>query len=92
MVYISVGFGLGKVIEPIPLSPEILEKAGFRLDVYRYMHPLTNTILVLKHNMLVQSMGTGYDDIPEDIPHIKYLHQLQNLIFALCGEELNITL
>lgn len=27
-----------------------------------------------------------------DLPHVKYLHQLQNLYFALRGEELNVEL
>lgn len=70
--------------EPIPLTPQILEKCWFRLHkdlVYIYKHHARIRItkqleLLLDGNLWVE---------------LKYLHQLQNLYFALTGEELNYT-
>lgn len=89
--------------EPIPLTPEILEKCGFvdpsengwgcRLSInsadelcwYRQDGPEWgghgNTVRY-------QSKGSGFT---RDF-NVKYLHQLQNLYFALAGEELTVNL
>lgn len=92
----GIGFSgnLLSTINPIPLTPEILEQCGFRNDHGEgskwWMRP------DLKH-----SFGLG--DYNEDFSEltfskhplntkIKYLHQLQNLYFALVGKELEITL
>jgi hypothetical protein len=78
---------------PIPLTPEILEKCGFTLkklgynDCYRKPFK-TATFLLYAHS------GRYYFTCFE-VNHeteIKCLHQLQNLYYALTGEELNIPL
>lgn len=67
--------------EPIPLTPEILEKCGFEKGEKGFW--FTGGIEYnLEKNLLE---GFGYC-------LIEYLHQLQNLYFALTGEELQITL
>jgi hypothetical protein len=70
---------------PIPLTPEILEKCGweeyaigyYRLDEF-YIYYDNSGLNVYR-----------FRDYPVTV---KYLHQLQNLYFALTGTELNITL
>jgi hypothetical protein len=86
--------------KPIPLTPEILEKCGFKTDIYL---ELANDDFALIYRREVKDKkwgdclvfeGNGGYDYPGDIPlwHIKYLHQLQNLYYALAGEELEIEL
>lgn len=81
-------------IEPIPLTPEILEKAGFvkvpkREGIYR------RGLIQLYH------VGVGgtlcyIEYSPEEYCYlhvvIRYVHQLQNLIFTLTSSELPINL
>ena len=81
-------------IEPIPLTEEWLLKFGFEkhhqsfydktlcVQEVEYLwfyniYPLENSIIPLV-NMSAQATGH----------YIKYVHQLQNLYFALTGEEL----
>jgi hypothetical protein len=71
-------------IEGVVLTSEILEKCGFVKQngypykfLYGYLR-LRNSVFFFK-----------YHDIEIEI---LYLHQLQNLYFALTGEELNIQL
>ena len=75
----------------IPLTPEILDKAGFDGS--------NRCFSFGAHDYLFRFEGErfyyGYwseDGFVSESPEIKYVHQLQNLIFALCGEELEINL
>jgi hypothetical protein len=67
-------------IEPIPLTEEWLIKFGFERwnDVYNNFYHKLNGVEIENGNIYV---GHGNE--------IKYAHQLQNLYFALTGEELN---
>jgi hypothetical protein len=84
--------------EPIPLTPELLEKCGFE-----------NLTLKLTGdtNLEINPDGDEYDVfirqqdennyLQQDFVFLtkasfKYLHQLQNLYFALTGSELEINL
>lgn len=86
-------------VEPIPLTPEILKKAGLKRDKegwvlsfdFKIYDPLeiggagdyvqsNRNIFTIIHNNSVFPKG------------FKYLHQLQNLYFALTSEELEINL
>lgn len=81
-----------KTISPLPLSPEILEKCGFvkgendRL-VFHFRGffeaaqsiEVPNSVILYCNNRCVSEP-------------IKYLHQLQNLYFALTNQELQIKL
>lgn len=77
-----------KDLVPIPLTEEILLKAGFEKDTGEFY--LYKDITVRK---------TYYSDDfwrfifkQQRIKDIKYLHDLQNTIFALTGEDIKIEL
>lgn len=80
-------------IEPIPLTPEILEKCGFEITG-QTEHP----------NNIWTKYGEESKFELEQIIHfflydnkcfgtqVNYLHQLQNIYFSLTGEELDVKL
>ena len=82
------------LVEPIPLTPEILEKCGwvsiYNFDFgegYQYRHDK------LKAKVTKVADAIGFHIRFTDFTlEYQYLHQLQNLYFALCGEELTINL
>lgn len=87
-------------VQPIPLTPEILESCGFGIKsltngvnyipVPKLPRPL---IIVFVQDHFILSMRQ--DAFPELIDlqaRGSTLHQLQNLYFALTGEELQINL
>ncbi|WP_291096675.1 MULTISPECIES: hypothetical protein [unclassified Empedobacter] len=79
----------GNDFYPIPLTEEILLKIeGIEKDNEWYS--LTN----LHYNSLTKRFYIGNDHVSSghDDAYIEYLHQLQNLYFALTNEELKITL
>jgi hypothetical protein len=97
-------------VDPIPLTPEILEKAGFirtpfeepwlptiaRSGTLEYIPARVHTFFrfVLNGVLLKEAKdcfiwrGNQYRAELK----IKHLHQLQNLYFAVTGEELEITI
>jgi hypothetical protein len=78
-----------EALHPIEIIPEILEKCGFEL--------LSTLPRGLKHWWSAKMQGylvehnDSYKWAGYETP-FKYLHQLQNLYFALIGEELEINL
>ncbi len=78
--------------EPIPLTEEWLVKLGFE-ETYKSQHTqrfdlISNTKFGYNKNLKTDIYYIRW--IGEDFIHIKYVHQLQNLYFALTGEELII--
>jgi len=79
-------------ISPIPLSPEILEKCGIK-DVW-----IKNSWKVVEDVSGGETFGWGMKvrnanyNKEIEFAYFKSLHQLQNLIFALTGTELEIKL
>lgn len=75
-------------VEPIPLTPDLLLKCG--LSDFQFAENFTVRMRSRQHaSMLyIEQYGEG----EECLPHIKYLHQLQNLYFALTGQELTVNL
>lgn len=73
-------------ITAIPLTPEILEKAGFVHDTAWGLFTIKTETgeIILSDDYILQSTDT--------LTKLYFLHQLQNLYFALCGEELEISL
>jgi hypothetical protein len=74
--------------EPIPLTPEILVKAGFRQSISN------EKVWVLKigeNNLMLKNDVAWFYWAGLSYP-FKYLHQLQNLVYAIYGEELAIQL
>ena len=74
-------------LSPIPLSPEILEKAGFRYDGYVWD---TDKVVFGDYKDGVHYCN-GFSIGNKGIK-IEFVHQLQNLYFALTGQELTINL
>jgi len=93
-IFTKGGFLMTNVesIQEIPLSPEILDKCGFVKRPVDWYIPF-NDIEVCWH--IVQGVSVGFDSdintIYQYFKHIKYLHQLQNLMQSL-GHPLNIEL
>lgn len=72
--------------EPIPLTEEILFKAGFVKQGMAYIISVPKKFHVTKWSD-GRFMYDGFLNT-----EIKHVHQLQNLYFALTGEELPINL
>jgi hypothetical protein len=73
-------------IEPIPLTEEWLLRFGFEIKKGKFgneYHLLNFSLYTSKE----QTICFVYDDFLKDI---YYVHQLQNLYFALTGEELTL--
>jgi len=82
------------VIQPIPLTPEILEKAGFTNDGDNYFSFEGYTIWFRPDE---KECNYGWFLLSSDKTEaysaaFDHVHQLQNLYFALTGEELKIEL
>lgn len=79
-----------KQVQPIPLTPEILEKCRFKNIGDVYWISISN----LKCELQFEIYATDYVNVLRGnfcdliLDKIKHLHQLQNLYFCLTGEEL----
>jgi len=82
----------GGYIKGIPLTEEWLEKFGFEEYINFYNGWSCNKFLCVLSGMNHPSVDgcTIYGFNEESICNLKYVHQLQNLYFALTGEELTI--
>ncbi len=85
-------------IHPIPLTPEILEQCGFE-DVSLGKNGLAVRMMINSSDELaywkdegILRYQTRLSGFTRQFAHIKYLHQLQNLYFAMTGEELDGTI
>lgn len=78
-------------IEPIPLTEELLLGCGFeKYGGENLYHNQLNKLEAYKHPMK-DGYGIGLSGC-YTLPHIKHLHQLQNLYFTLTGKELEVKL
>lgn len=84
----------------IPLSPAILEKSGFvddgnvKQSVYVYKDKNLSFSIAesqLEDNEMYISCDNAFSGI-NTVTGVKYLHQIQNIVSALTGQELQITL
>ena len=84
-------------LSPIPLTEEILLKAGFEKKGWQQELKMQ----ISKYNILwwcdlgmsiICEGRSDHDDMVTFDSDCKYVHQLQNLYFALTGEELEIEL
>lgn len=88
----SVGCFSASIINPIPITEEWLDMLGFNpvspiRNVFEYVfNDLLITITLEEFNIEVQKNGRVVR-IPAKC---KYVHQLQNLYFALTGEEVSL--
>ncbi len=84
-----------KLYKPILLTEEWLLKFGFELKDNNLQDELLSTFFYHKNNVVDVEFGEGklyWHDNYTSIYHqdILYVHQLQNLYFALTGKELKI--
>lgn len=84
---------------PIALTPEILEKCGFERDAGGWRVKVSEHLFLYWGEMerIVRMCFLGGEFsypiyLKKPVYHFQYFHQLQNLYFALTGEELTITL
>lgn len=85
-----------KDIKGIPLTPELLGKAGFKMMRNSFMasEVLRASIRIGYHNgnPAECSLFQHGIEFPLSAGQFKYLHSLQNLYWCLTGEELTINL
>ena len=90
-------------ISPIPITAEILVKSGFSesvdlRDTKRYHKRATDFLLDFRESVggvVELYINTRTDHarslfVSTQMPHIKYVHQLQNIHYSLTGTELEI--
>lgn len=81
-------------LEPIPLTPDILEKCGFEeLDgneYYRFFD--LDAVRVYIHRMDNSAFVSYSQSTLDHYTNNLHLHQLQNIIYALTNNELTINL
>lgn len=79
-------------IHPVPLTTELLEKCGFELGTYNNSPCAANKDVFFSfHNKDADLNAVTI--LGHTLPRIftpKHLHQLQNLIYILSGNELNV--
>jgi hypothetical protein len=80
-------------IEPIPLTGEWLIRFGFKEEYHEPEIVFVKSMgygaayyFSLYHNTMFKDIPAGCNEF--HISEIEYVHQLQNLYFALTGEEL----
>lgn len=77
----------------IPITPEWLERLGFDYKEHKDILSLAiddKTIVLAYTNPLEIELCHFYSEETTLLKHIIYVHQIQNLIFALTGQELTI--
>jgi len=82
--YVAKDLAIG-FMEPIPLTEDWLLKFGFEQDGELFH----NQIALYKNGVGGFNYNVNYFE-HENLEEIKHVHQLQNLYFALTGEELTI--
>ena len=77
--------------EPIPLTPEILEKCGFEWSIYHQaFHKIGFVFDLSERHVRGYYLHISRNNSVIICPEILHLHKLQNLIYALTGEELEL--
>ena len=74
-------------IDPIQLTEEWLLKLGFKYSEFEDLYQKGGYDVDIKDNVYCHFYMNEYGDWYKDIDHV---HSLQNLYFALTGEELTI--
>lgn len=91
----DVAFSQRTWCKPIPITEEWLVKFGFRNSINSKYYYIIKETLVVGFNpsgvCIVIDDDNGEELAEMYFNHIKHVHQLQNLYFALTGEELTTT-
>lgn len=85
-------YGFVDDLQPIPLTEGLLLKCGFKKINHIYGYSFFS--MERKKSGANIDIYEAYSAIGGNtsVPHIQFLHQLQNLYFALTGKELKIEL
>jgi hypothetical protein len=83
--------------QPVPLDAEWLERLGFEPDQQGWKIKISEQAFIWRGNFeqVVRFCSSEIDysypiHLVAPVYHLQYVHQLQNLYFALTGEELKI--
>jgi len=76
-------------IDPIPLTEEWLVRFGFDKDGFDWFF-MPKKDHVVQNGYSVNNKENVFEIDELIIPNIQHVHQLQNLYFALTGEELTL--
>lgn len=82
-------------LEAIPITEEMLLKCGFVLRDHKYELDMMKSKLFLRKACFggfywgINSSDCSFCEF-DDVKAIKYVHQLQNFIHSLTGQELNV--
>jgi hypothetical protein len=82
--YIRLIHNGNKNFKPIPLTEEWFVKFGFNKNITSDIYPTFSKQMVNWNDGILYIIGYGF------MNHIQYVHQLQNLYFALTNEELTL--
>lgn len=80
-------------IKPIPLTEEWLLKFGFSMGKHSWFYSLDwgDSVNSFKVAMSISGEGGVVLGINDFNCHVKHVHELQNLFYALTNKELEIT-
>lgn len=86
-----------KMFDPIPINENMLLKCGFEKHAPNGMSMHDISVLLRNENGHIEVYQSIFNEeyivtTTISFPHVRHLHQLQNLYFSLKGEELNIEL
>jgi hypothetical protein len=74
-------------LQPIPITGEWLRRFGFNKEDNWFKYPIVNDWSFI-YWRVTEGCSLSVSKHGFDLSNIKYVHQLQNLIFAFTGEEL----
>lgn len=76
------------MVKPIPLTEEWLERFGFISDPYQDMY--IKCWLKINCDKTRGKLELWVENINSKVVYLEFVHTLQNLYFALTGEELEL--
>ena len=76
--------------QPVELTPDILEAAGFDSENYMFIKDVFDSRIAICYDYGDRQCGVGFSQRHMFWTNCKHLHQLQNLYWCLCGQELQI--
>lgn len=78
------------LIEGIKINEEWLLKFGFKNKNGQNRYELKHIGMVLLNDSVCVTMYDAYNEVDNSLVLLNYIHQLQNLYFALVGSELQL--
>ena len=75
---------------PIPLTSEILEKIGFKRIDHIHGYSFYSLSKSKKNRCHIDIYPEKTSWMSYSVKHCKYVHELQNLVYSLKGDELEV--